>query len=74
MEDPSLRFTSQGQPVARFRVASVPRYLDKTTNEWKDGEGLFLTVNVWRQPSLSGLTDGTSNWNGQILRAAGCVS
>ena len=49
IDDPELRFTPAGQPVARFRVASVPRYLDKTTNEWKDGEGLFLTVNVWRQ-------------------------
>jgi single-strand DNA-binding protein len=38
-----------GRPVASFRVASVPRYLDKTTNEWRDGDGLFLTVNVWRQ-------------------------
>ena len=33
----------------RNPVASVPRYFDKTANEWKDGEGLFLTVNVWRQ-------------------------
>ena len=49
VDDPELRFTPQGQPVSRFRVASVPRYLDKTTNEWKDGDGLFLTVNVWRQ-------------------------
>src|SRR5260370_30584623 len=49
VDDPELRFTPAGQPVARFRIASVPRYLDKSTNEWKDGEGLFLTVNVWRQ-------------------------
>jgi single stranded DNA-binding protein len=49
VDDPELRFTPAGQPVARFRVASVPRYLDKSTNEWKDGDGLFLTVNVWRQ-------------------------
>ena len=28
---------------------SVPRYLDKTTNEWRDGDGLFMTVNVWQQ-------------------------
>ena len=47
--DPELRFTPAGQPVATFRVASTPRYLDKTTNEWKDAESLFLTVNVWRQ-------------------------
>src|SRR5712675_472308 len=49
VDDPELRFTPAGQPVARFRVASPPRYLDKSTNEWKDGDSLFLTCNVWRQ-------------------------
>ena len=49
VEDPSLRFTPSGQAVANFRVASTPRYLDKQDNTWKDGESLFLTVNVWRQ-------------------------
>jgi len=49
VEDPVLRSTQQGQPVASFRVASVPRFFDKQANEWRDGEGLFLTVNVWRQ-------------------------
>jgi single-strand DNA-binding protein len=49
VDDPELRFTPSGQPVARFRVASTPRFLDKTTNEWKDGDSLFLTCNVWRQ-------------------------
>src|SRR5258708_1950410 len=49
VEDPELRFTPAGQPVARFRIASVPRLFDKAANEWRDGEGLFLTVNVWRQ-------------------------
>ena len=49
VEDPELRFTPAGQPVAKFRVASTPRYLDKSTNEWKDGDSLFLTCNVWRQ-------------------------
>ena len=37
VDEVELRFTPTGQPVARFRVASTPRYLDKTTNEWKDG-------------------------------------
>jgi single-strand DNA-binding protein len=46
--DPELRFTPSGQAVANFRVASTPRVLDKASNEWKDGEGLFLTVTVWR--------------------------
>ena len=49
VDDPELRFTPAGHPVAKFRVASTPRFLDKTTNEWKDGDSLFLTCNVWRQ-------------------------
>jgi single-strand DNA-binding protein len=49
VDDPELRFTPSGQAVARFRVASTPRYMDKSTNEWTDGESLFLTCNVWRQ-------------------------
>jgi single-strand DNA-binding protein len=49
VDDPELRFTPSGQAVAKFRLASTPRFLDKTTNEWKDGEGLFLSCNVWRQ-------------------------
>ncbi|HMD23612.1 MAG TPA: single-stranded DNA-binding protein, partial [Streptosporangiaceae bacterium] len=40
VDDPELRFTPAGQPVAKFRVASTPRYLDKNTNEWKDGDSL----------------------------------
>ena len=48
VDDPELRFTPAGQPVARFRVASTPRVRDKASGEWKDGEALFLTVNVWR--------------------------
>src|ERR1700756_3726737 len=47
--DPELRFTSSGQPVATFRVASTPRIRDAATNEWKDGDSLFLPCNVWRQ-------------------------
>ena len=49
VDDPELRFTPAGQPVARFRIASTPRFYDKTANAWKDGDTLFLTVNVWRQ-------------------------
>ena len=49
VDDPELRFTPSGAAVAKFRMASTPRYLDKQTNEWKDGESLFLSVNVWRQ-------------------------
>ena len=49
VDDPQLRYTPTGQAVANFRVASTPRFLDKTTNEWKDGDSLFLSCNVWRQ-------------------------
>lgn len=49
VDDPELRFTPSGQAVAKFRIASTPRFLDRATNEWKDGEGLFLSCNVWRQ-------------------------
>jgi single-strand DNA-binding protein len=49
VDDPELRFTPAGQPVARFRVASTPRFRDQSSGEWKDGESLFMTCNVWRQ-------------------------
>ena len=48
-DDPELRFTPSGAAVAKFRVASTPRFLDKQTNEWKDGDPLFLACTVWRQ-------------------------
>jgi single-strand DNA-binding protein len=47
--DPELRYTPSGQAVASFAVASTPRFLDKNTNEWKDGDSLFLNCSVWRQ-------------------------
>jgi single-strand DNA-binding protein len=62
VEDPELRFTPSGQPVAKFRIASTPRYLDKASGQWKDGDSLFLTVNVWRQMAenvAESLTRGT---------------
>ncbi|MGC5398058.1 single-stranded DNA-binding protein [Streptomyces sp. DT20] len=49
VDDPELKFTPSGHAVAKFRVASTPRTFDKFTNEWKDGESVFLTVNAWRQ-------------------------
>jgi len=48
-DDPELRFTPSGAAVAKFRIASTPRFLDKASGEWKDGEPLFLACNVWRQ-------------------------
>jgi single-strand DNA-binding protein len=47
--DPELRFTPSGAAVANFTVASTPRTFDKNSNEWKDGEALFLNCSVWRQ-------------------------
>ena len=49
VDDPELRFTPSGAAVAKFRVASTPRYLDRNTNEWKDGDSLFLQCQIWRQ-------------------------
>lgn len=49
VDDPELRFTPSGSPVANFRVASTPRKYNRDTNQWEDGEAMFLTCNVWRQ-------------------------
>ena len=60
--DPELRFTPSGAAVASFRIASTPRFFDKQSNEWKDGDSLFLTCNVWRQYAenvAESLTKGT---------------
>jgi len=48
-DDPDLRFTPSGAAVANFTVASTPRIFDKQTNEWKDGDALFLRCSIWRQ-------------------------
>jgi single-strand DNA-binding protein len=47
--DPELRFTPAGAAVANFTVASTPRTFDRNSNEWKDGEALFLPCSVWRE-------------------------
>ncbi|MFT4211619.1 MAG: single-stranded DNA-binding protein [Microbacterium sp.] len=47
--DPELRYTQNGLPVANFTIASTPRNFDRQTNEWKDGEALFLRASVWRE-------------------------
>lgn len=60
--DPELRFTASGAAVANFTVASTPRMLDRATNEWKDGESLFLRCSIWRQAAenvAESLTRGT---------------
>ena len=47
--DPELRYTQNGLPVANFTIASTPRNFDRATNEWKDGDALFLRASVWRE-------------------------
>jgi single-strand DNA-binding protein len=46
--DPELRYTQNGLAVANFTIASTPRSFDRASNEWKDGEALFLRASVWR--------------------------
>jgi single-strand DNA-binding protein len=61
-DDPELRFTPGGAAVANFTVASTPRSFDRQSNEWKDGETLFLRCSVWRQAAenvAESLTRGT---------------
>jgi single-strand DNA-binding protein len=50
-DDPELRFTPSGAAVANFTIASTPRFFDKQTNAWKDGDPLFLRASLWRQPA-----------------------
>ena len=49
VDDPILRFTPSGAAVANFTIASTPRAFDKQSNEWKDGDTMFLNCSVWRQ-------------------------
>src|SRR3954451_13794451 len=53
-DDPELRFTPSGAAVAKFRVASTPRTMHRTSNEWKVGEPLFVAGAVWRQAAENG--------------------
>ncbi|MFJ6002231.1 single-stranded DNA-binding protein [Arthrobacter sp. NPDC092385] len=60
--DPELRFTPSGSAVANFTIASTPRTFDRQTNDWKDGETLFLRASVWREAAenvAETLTKGT---------------
>ncbi|GAA1349888.1 single-stranded DNA-binding protein [Falsarthrobacter nasiphocae] len=60
--DPELRFTPSGSAVANFTIASTPRTFDRQTNEWKDGETLFLRASIWREAAenvAETLTKGT---------------
>jgi single-strand DNA-binding protein len=60
--DPELRFTPSGAAVANFTVASTPRTFDRQSNEWKDGDTLFLRCSIWREAAenvAESLTKGT---------------
>jgi single-strand DNA-binding protein len=61
-DNPDLRFTPSGAAVAKFRIASTPRFFDKASGEWRDGDPLFLSCNLWRDPAenaAESLTRGT---------------
>ena len=60
--DPELRYTQGGLPVANFTIASTPRNFDRQSNEWKDGDTLFMRCSVWREAAenvAESLTKGT---------------
>ena len=60
--DPELRYTQSGLAVANFTIASTPRSFDRASNDWKDGEALFMRASVWREFAehvASSLTKGS---------------
>ena len=62
VDDPILRFAQSGAAVANFTIASTPRAFDKQSNEWKDGDTMFLNCSIWRQAAehvAESLTKGT---------------
>lgn len=48
-EDPTLKFTQSGAAVVSFTIASTPRTFDRTSNEFKDGDALFMRCSAWRE-------------------------
>ena len=61
-DDPELRYTPSGAAVCKFRIASTPRFMDKQSQQWKDGDPLFLACSVWR--------DAAENVAGSLQRGA----
>lgn len=49
VDDPTLRYTPNGVAVCNFKVAQTPRTFDKQSNEWKDGEAIFMPCSIWRE-------------------------
>src|SRR6266542_4414488 len=70
-DDPELRFTPSGAAVAKFRVASTPRFLDRASGEWKDGEPLFLSCTVWRYATAKVQKMSRSSGNGGFGASGG---
>lgn len=69
--DPELRYTPSGTPVANFSIASTPRNFDRQTNEWRDGETLFLRCAVWRDQAEN---VASTLKRGDRVIATGCIS
>lgn len=63
--DPELRYTQNGLAVANFTVASTPRVYDRTSNDWKDGDALFMRCSVWR--------DYAENVAGSLLKGMAVI-
>lgn len=57
VDDPELRFTQSGKAVATFRIASTPRYYDKTEGEWVDGDPVFMTIQKWGERETENLVE-----------------
>ncbi len=68
--DPELRFTNSGVAVANFTVASTPRKYNSQTNQWEDGDALFLRCNIWRQAAENVAESLTKGARVDCVRAA----
>ena len=72
--DPELRFTPSGASVANFTVASTPRTFDRQSNEWKDGDTLFLRCSIWREAAESVAATDPDQASSLLAQAARLVS
>ena len=70
--DPELRYAAGGDPVANFTVASTPRTFDRQSNEWKDGEAMFLRVSLWKDAALNAAESLTKGM--RVIVSGGLVS
>lgn len=70
--DPEIRYTAGGDPVANFTVASTPRTFDRQSNEWKDGEAMFLRVSLWKDAALNAAESLTKGM--RVIVSGGLVS